>query len=155
MTDGPFTPERRAAAFRKTRTAHLSEVAEDYVELIGDLIAERGEARVTDVAEHMGVSHATVAKVVGRLRREGLVAGERYRSLFLTDQGRAIAADSRRRHQVVHDFLLALGLPERVAEADAEGIEHHVSDETLTALLTLTEQLRRSEVDAIVDRATK
>ena len=81
------TAERRAAAFRRTREAHKSEVAEDYVELIGDLIAEQGEARLTDVAENMAVTQATAAKIVARLKREGLVESKPYRSLFLTAAG--------------------------------------------------------------------
>jgi DtxR family manganese transport transcriptional regulator len=134
--------ERRAAAFRRTREAHQSEVAEDYVELIGDLIAEQGEARLTDVAENMAVTQATASKIVARLKREGLVESKPYRSLFLTTAGAAMAAESRRRHRLVVDFLSALGLEEAVAEADAEGIEHHVSDATLAALQSLTAHLR-------------
>lgn len=134
---------RRAAAFRKTREAHQTEVAEDYVELIGDLIAERGEARLTDVAEHMAVSHATAAKVLARLKEAGLVKSEPYRSVWLTDAGTSMAERSRGRHQVVQTFLLALGLDPLVAEADAEGIEHHVSDETIAALRALTRQMER------------
>ena len=138
----PMTAADRAAAFRKTREAHLTEVAEDYVELIGDLIVEEGEARLTDVAERLGVTQATASKVVARLRRDGLVENKRYRSIFLTERGREIADASRERHQVVLDFLLALGLDETVAHADSEGIEHHVSDATLARLRALTEQLR-------------
>ena len=132
----------RAAAFRKTREAHLTEVAEDYVELIGDLIAEEGEARLTDVAERLGVAQATASKVVARLRREGLVENKRYRSLFLTPRGREIADASRARHRIVFEFLIALGLDEAVAHADSEGIEHHVSEVTLVKLRALTERLR-------------
>ena len=132
----------RAAAFRKTREAHLTEVSEDYVELIGDLIAEQGEARLTDIAERLGVTQATASKVITRLRREGLVENQRYRSIFLTESGRAMADRSRARHQVVFDFLIALGLDEAVAHADSEGIEHHVSDVTLVRLRELTERLR-------------
>lgn len=138
--------DRRAAAFRKVRDAHQTEMAEDYVELIDDLIAERGEARLTDLADCMGVSHATAAKVLARLRREGLVEGQRYRSLFLTPKGRAVAEESRRRHRIVQDFLLALGIDRSVAEADAEGLEHHVSDVTLAALVALTGRLRAATV---------
>lgn len=139
----PTGAARRAAAFRKTRDAHQTEMAEDYVELIGDLIAESGEARLTDVAQHMGVSHATAAKVVARLRRQGLVQNRPYRALFLTEDGTRMADESRRRHQVVYDFLRAIGVPELTAEADAEGVEHHVSDETLDALARLTRDLTR------------
>ena len=137
MTDStPAT--RRAAAFRAVREAHATEMAEDYVELIGDLIAENGEARLTDLARHMGVTQATAAKVVARLKSLGLVEGRPYRSLFLTAEGAAVGARARAHHQVVVDFLKVLGVSERTAEIDAEGLEHHVSDETLAALAALT-----------------
>lgn len=132
---------RRAAAFRRMREAQRTEVAEDYVELIGDLIAMIGEARLTDLAEHLGVSHGTAAKVVQRLQREGLVESLPYRSIFLTERGAEVAAMSRDRHRIIHDFLRALGVSEAVAEADAEGIEHHVSKETLEAFIRHTKTL--------------
>ena len=132
---------RRAAAFRRMREAHRTEMAEDYVELIGDLIAATGEARLTDLAENIGVSHATATKVVQRLQRAGLVQTRPYRSIFLTESGEAIAEASRSRHKAVHDFLRALGIDEMTAEADAEGIEHHVSEQTLAAFIRLTERL--------------
>ena len=133
-----YTAARRAAAFRATREAHSTEMAEDYVEMVGDLIAERGEARLTELAEHMGVTHATAAKVVARLKGLGLVESRPYRSIFLTAQGSAVAERSRARHQVVVDFLRALGVGEQAAEIDAEGIEHHVSEETLKAFAEFT-----------------
>lgn len=136
------TAQRRAAAFRRTREAHKSEVAEDYVELIGDLIAEQGDARLTDVAENMAVTQATAAKIVARLKREGLVESKPYRSLFLTAAGAEMADRSRTRHRVVYDFLRALGLDDAVAEADSEGMEHHVSDVTLEAIAALTIEIR-------------
>ena len=132
---------RRAAAFRKTREAHQTEVAEDYVELIDDLTADLGEARLTDIASNMDVSQATASKIVSRLKREGLVESRPYRSLFLTEAGRRMAEEARRRHQVVLEFLRALGIDEATAEADSEGMEHHVSDVTLTALTALTRRL--------------
>ncbi len=133
---------RRAAAFKKTRLAHQREVAEDYVELIGDLIDETGEARLVDIADNMSVSRPTASKIVARLKREGLVEAKPYRSIFLTEAGAAMARESRRRHRLVFDFLLALGVNEAVADADAEGIEHHVSDSTLELLTRLTGRLR-------------
>lgn len=124
----------RAAAFRATREAHSTELAEDYVELIGDLIAEHGEARLTDVAGAMGVSQPTAGKVVARLRKLGLIDGRPYRSLFLTPAGVEIANRSRERHQIVVAFLCGIGVARATAEIDAEGIEHHVSEETLEAM---------------------
>ncbi|HEY5105932.1 MAG TPA: manganese-binding transcriptional regulator MntR [Caulobacteraceae bacterium] len=139
MSD-PTAAERRAVAFRATREAHSTEMAEDYVELIGELIAERGEARVTDLAEHMGVAQATAAKVVQRLKGLGLVQSRPYRSIFLTVSGEAIASRSRKRHQLVVEFLLALGVSPQNAEIDAEGIEHHASDETLARMARKTSE---------------
>lgn len=137
----PSTAARRAAAFRAVREAHAAEVAEDYVELIGDLIAETGEARLTDLALHMGVAQATAAKIIARLKGLGLVESRPYRSLFLTPEGRAVADRSRVRHQAVMNFLLAIGVSETAADIDAEGLEHHVSEETLSALVRLTRAL--------------
>ncbi len=125
--------DTRAAAFRRMRRARQSEVAEDYVELIADLIDATGEARLVDLASRLGVTAATVNTTVARLQREGLVRSEPYRAIFLTEEGRRIATWSRERHELVLRFLLALGVSESVAHADAEGIEHHVSAETLAA----------------------
>ncbi|MDX2289242.1 MAG: manganese-binding transcriptional regulator MntR [Hyphomicrobiaceae bacterium] len=125
------TARRQAERFKRVRDAHQTEIAEDYVELIADLIEELGEARVVDLAARLGVSSATVNNTVQRLMRDGLVTTKPYRSIFLTPEGQAVAATSRERHQTVRDFLIALGVPAEIAEADAEGIEHHVSAETL------------------------
>lgn len=118
-----------------TRKEHSLETAEDYVELIAALIAENGKARVIDIARHLGVTHVTVSRTIGRLKREGFVSSQPYQSIFLTEKGQALAAEARRRHEIVVAFLLSLGVPESVAHSDAEGIEHHVSKETLDAFL--------------------
>lgn len=133
---------RRAAAFRRMRDARSSEVAEDYVELVGDLIAETGSARLTDLADCLGVAPATAAKALQRLQRDGLVETKPYRSIALTPAGETMAAASRERHRIVHEFLIALGVTGETAEADAEGIEHHVSPETLALFEDMTKRLR-------------
>jgi DtxR family transcriptional regulator, manganese transport regulator len=117
--------------FRTVRAARRAELTEDYLEMIADLIGEQGEARATDLARRMGVSHATVIKIIGRLKREGLVVSQPYRSIFLTDEGRQLADECKRRHGQVLNFLLALGVSEEQAMIDSEGMEHHCSDETL------------------------
>jgi DtxR family manganese transport transcriptional regulator len=122
----------RTGAFQGAREARSRELAEDYVELIAELIHDQGEARPVDIAARLGVKVPTVSKTLDRLAREGLITRAKYRSVFLTDTGRALAKECRRRHEIVRRFLLSLGLDAETAERDAEGIEHHVSERTLT-----------------------
>jgi DtxR family manganese transport transcriptional regulator len=74
-----------------------------------------------------------VNKTISRLKKEGLVNSQPYRSLFLTEEGKALAEACKERHELVLRFLLALGVSEKTAQMDSEGIEHHVSKETLDA----------------------
>lgn len=127
-------PTRQARSFERVREAHQREVAEDYVELIADLIDVTGEARAVDLAERLGVTNATVNNTLNRLAREGLVNRQRYRSIFLTAEGRRIAEEARARHRIVRDCLVKIGVDLETAEIDAEGIEHHISRRTLEAL---------------------
>ena len=144
MSDSKITPDiaNSAAKFDRIRRAHQSEVAEDYVELIYDLISETGEARTVDLAARFGVTSPTVNAIIQRLQREDLVETRPYRSIFLTEAGRALAEASRVRHQIVRDFLITIGVPVAIAEEDAEGVEHHVSKETLAVFARITEQGR-------------
>ncbi|HNO80592.1 MAG TPA: manganese-binding transcriptional regulator MntR [Phycisphaerae bacterium] len=128
------------ARFARIRNDHAKELAEDYLEMIDDLTSANGEARAVDIAAQLGVSHVTVTKAVARLKRDGLVTSQPYRSIFLTPKGKRIADNARRRHQTVLQFLLALGVPADSAEIDAEGIEHHISPATLKAMRDFTEE---------------
>jgi DtxR family manganese transport transcriptional regulator len=127
--DSAAEAERHASA----RSARAGAVAEDYVEIIADLLSRDGEARPTDIARRLGVSHATAVKTVARLKRDGLVRAKPYRGVFLTPAGEVLARRVRERHEVVLAFLIAVGVPPEAARADAEGIEHYVGDETLAA----------------------
>jgi DtxR family manganese transport transcriptional regulator len=123
----------QAHRFEQARTARGTAILEDYAELIADLLATSGEARATDIARRLGVSHATAVKTIGRLRREGLATAKPYRGVFLTEAGHALAERVRLRHRLVVNLLLAVGVPAEAAETDAEGIEHYVSEATLAA----------------------
>lgn len=125
----------QARGFGRARAARAGALVEDYVELIGDLSAVEGRARPTDIARRLGVSHATVNNSVARLERDGLVASMPYRGVTLTAAGEELAARVRARHRIVVDVLIAIGVPPEVAEIDAEGLEHHVSDAALAAFL--------------------
>ena len=118
-------------SFKKVRDAHKSENTEDYLEIIADLLNVKGEARIVDIASKLDIAQATANKTIQRLQNQGFVKKEPYRSIFLTLKGQQVASISKKRHIIVLTFLKNLGLDIKTAAADAEGIEHHVSDKTL------------------------
>jgi DtxR family manganese transport transcriptional regulator len=126
-------PHVQVESFRQAREARRLELIEDYVELIADLLGDGGEARQVDIAARLGVAQPTVAKMLKRLVEDGLVQQRPYRGVFLTAAGQALATQSRERHRIVEQFLRTLGVSAETARRDAEGIEHHVSAETLAA----------------------
>lgn len=118
----------------RVRSDHATELAEDYVEAIADQIESAGSCRAVDLAAQFEVSHVTVNRTISRLQRDGFVTTEPYAPIELTATGTRLAKAARRRHEIVHQFLLSLGVSEAVADIDSEGIEHHVSPETLAAM---------------------
>jgi len=118
----------------RTRRDHASETAEDYVEAIAMFQESKAECRLKDLAAHFMVSHVTVSKILARLAREGLVEITPYAPVKLKSSGVELASRARVRHELVLEFLVALGVTQSAAQADAEGIEHHVSDETLLCM---------------------
>ena len=137
-------PDAQAEGFAQVRQAHQMESTEDYVELIDDLILSQGEARLVEVAERLGISQPSAGKTIARLQREGYVTSEPYRSIFLTEKGKQLADYSRERHDVVYRFLLAIGVTDANAKIDSEGIEHHVSEETLNAFRRIIDDSKTS-----------
>jgi DtxR family manganese transport transcriptional regulator len=122
-----------ADRFTNARANRSTALFEDYTELIADLAEEFGEARITDIARRLGVTHPTANKAVLRLKREGLVVSRPYRGVFLTEAGAAMAQRVKARHRLVVRLLIAVGVPPEAAEMDAEGMEHYVSETTLKA----------------------
>ena len=118
-------------SFKKVRNAHRTENTEDYLELIADLLNRNGEARIVDIADKLDIAQATANKTNKRLQNQGYVKKEPYRSIFLTLKGQEIASNSKKRHNIVYKFLINLGVDHLTASADSEGIEHHVSKQTL------------------------
>ena len=124
---------QQAENLQRSRRDRAVETAQDYVEAIADLSVSLGEARVVDLARRLGVTHVTVNRTLARLKRAGFVNTKPYRAIFLTGAGHKLADECKRRHETVVAFLHSLGISEKTAEMDAEGIEHHVSPETLAA----------------------
>ena len=129
-----MTSRSTSQRLKKTRDDHSREIAEDYVEMIADLIHAEQVCRVTGLARRMGVSHVTASRTVNRLVEAGLARTSPHQPITLTPKGTRLANAARRRHQVVLEFLKEIGVSERIADSDAEGIEHHCSPETIAAM---------------------
>ena len=114
--------------------AHHSDSTEDHLERIAELVAAKGYARVTDVAEALRLRPSSVSNMVRRLSTRGLVNYERYRGFTLTDEGRAVAARIKARHETLTEVLTLMGLSEETVDAEVEDIEHHLRPQTLKAL---------------------
>ncbi|MFK7769390.1 MAG: manganese-binding transcriptional regulator MntR [Mariniblastus sp.] len=127
-------PSEKSAPFRRTRDNHANETAEDYVEAVCDIVEEKGECRVRDLSRLFGVSHVTVSRIVSRLVSEELLETAHYRPIMLTKAGAKLAQRVKKRHQVVYDFLIAIGVDAKTAKIDSEGIEHHVSEKTIAVM---------------------
>lgn len=130
----PIKNSSRAVHFKETRVQRVLEIAEDYTELIADLIETKGRARVCDIAREMGISHVSVIKTIHKLIRDGYLIKENPQTIELTPEGHKMAAFSKKKHEILLKFLHRLGVPDHIAAIDVEGIEHHISKETLAAL---------------------
>ncbi len=120
--------------FSTTKIRKNIELFEDYVEAINEINFNKGFVKNVDLCKYFGVSNATVCKNIKRLIKEELVESEKYRSIFLTKAGKILAEKSNTRHEVLYKFLTKLGVPNRIAEIDSEGMEHHISTETLNIM---------------------
>lgn len=117
----------------------ITEIAEDYLERIQELVDRKGYARVTDLAEALHIGRSTVSTMVRKLSQRGFINYERYRGFTLTESGRKIALQIKSRHETLTRFLRHLDLPEKIVATDVEGIEHHLSNQTLARLKQLSD----------------
>ena len=125
--------------YSKIRFQNKNEILEDYVEAIQEISEIKGDVKNADLAIHFSVSQATVNKNLKRLISYNLAKSEPYRSIFLTNEGKKLASISKQKHQIVYNFLVKLGVSKKIAQFDSEGIEHHVSEETLKLMKKFSE----------------
>ena len=125
--------------YSKIRSQNKNEILEDYVEAIQEISEIKGDVKNADLAIHFSVSQATVNKNLKRLISYNLAKSEPYRSIFLTNEGKKLASISKQKHQIVYNFLVKLGVSKKIAQFDSEGIEHHVSKETLKLMKKFSE----------------
>ena len=121
-------------AFSRTRADHAIEILEDYTEAIAEIGKETGGCRVMDLARYFGVSHVSVIQVLQRLEAHHFIKSGARKPICLTDEGYSLASESANRHRIVLDFLLKIGVSEKTAMIDSEGLEHHISPETLECM---------------------
>ena len=114
--------------------------------LFHNLIEGKGYARVVDIAKNLGISQASVTNMIQKLDAEGFVVYERYRGVVLTDEGRKVGAEIARRHEVLTRLLAGFGLDPQTVHEDVEGMEHHISRQTLDVLTLLMEELEGNAV---------
>jgi Mn-dependent DtxR family transcriptional regulator len=116
-----------------------SQSAEDYLERIHELFEEKGYARVVDIASSLKVKQASVTSMVQKLAEAGFLKYEKYRGFILTDKGREVARKIQNRHETLSRFFSLLGIPPEIQREDIEGIEHHLSPDTVAVLADLAE----------------
>lgn len=116
---------------------------EDYLERIYFLIDEKGYARVSDIAEGLEVHPSSVTKMIQKLDKDDYLIYEKYRGLVLTSKGKKMGKRLLDRHHMLEDFLGAIGVMEENIYKDVEGIEHHLSWDSITCIESLMEYFRR------------
>ena len=121
-----------------------SQSAEDYLERIHELIEEKGYARVVDIASSLQVKQASVTSMVQKLGELGYLNYEKYRGLVLTEKGKRVACNVQKRHETLSRFFSLLGLNTQTQQHDIEGIEHHLSPETVAMLADLARFFEQS-----------
>jgi Mn-dependent DtxR family transcriptional regulator len=116
---------------------------EDYLEVIYELVQEKGYATTVDISSYLNVSSPSVTKMMQKLDETGYLKYEKYRGIKLTNEGIRIARNMRNRHGLLAEFLMIIGIDEETANNDAEGIEHHLHPETMKKLEEFINELKK------------
>jgi len=108
-----------------------SEAIEDYAKAIYALSQSRpGPVLNGEVAERLGVAPPTATAMLKKLDEMGLVELVPYRGVTLTAAGEKVALEVIRHHRLIEAYLSeALGMPDDKVHAEAEVLEHHISEE--------------------------
>jgi Mn-dependent DtxR family transcriptional regulator len=137
-TRGRSQLAKLASAHRPSRKAQTPR-KEDYVEIIYELIREKGYAKPVDIASHLHVTAPTVTGMLDRLREEQLLVHEKYGGIVLTEKGNSMAETLGQRHATLVSFLRLIGVEEAEAQKDTEGLEHYIAPGTLVLLARFVE----------------
>ena len=122
---------------------------EDHIEQIYLLINSKGYARVSDIAEALSVLPSSVTKMVQKLDKDGYLVYEKYRGLTLTAKGEKLGKRLVQRHELLEQFLRLIGVDEEKIYQDVEGIEHHLSWNSIDRIADLV-QLMEEEPEVVM-----
>ncbi|MFN2434706.1 MAG: transcriptional regulator MntR [Nitrososphaeraceae archaeon] len=120
-----------------------TERMEDYLEVIYELVQQKGYATTVDISSYLNVSSPSVTKMMQKLDETGYLNYEKYRGIKLTNEGIRIARNIRNRHGLLAEFFMIIGVDEETANNDAEGIEHHLHPETMKKLEEFINELKK------------
>jgi Mn-dependent DtxR family transcriptional regulator len=137
--DARLTSIREAnRTIRDDRTDRM----EDYLEVIYELVIQKGYATTVDISDYLNVSSPSVTRMMKKLHETGFLRYEKYRGMSLTDKGIEVAKAIHKRHGILAEFFKMIGVQDDIANEDAEGIEHHLHSETLKRLEDFVRSLK-------------
>ncbi len=123
----------------------VSERTEDYLEAIEMIINDKGYAQVKDVSRVLGIGPSSVTEMLQKLDRTGYINYEKYGGVTLTPKGKRVARETRKKHEMLHEFLLILGVEDKTADEDACKMEHDLNPRTLERLTRFVEFVNNQE----------
>ncbi|NOJ28655.1 MAG: transcriptional regulator MntR [Nitrososphaeraceae archaeon] len=118
---------------------------EDYLEVIFELVQNKGYATTVDISKYLNVRSPSVTKMVQRLDENGLLEYEKYRGIRLTEKGIQIAISTRKKHELLSEFFRLIGVDKETADKDAEGLEHHLHPESIKKLEKFVNFLKKNQ----------
>ena len=118
---------------------------EDYLEALDSIIEKKGYAQVRDISKLLKVGPSSVTEMFQKLNKSGFINYEKYGGVTLTPKGKKIAKDTKRKHEILYDFLLILGIDDKIADEDACKIEHDLNTESLDKLTKFVEFINKKE----------
>ncbi|HEX7257930.1 MAG TPA: transcriptional regulator MntR [Nitrososphaeraceae archaeon] len=133
----------RDAHIGKKEKEYRTDRMEDYLEVIYELVQQKGYATTIDISQYLNVSSPSVTKMVKRLDETGYLKYEKYRGICLTQQGIDVAMSIHQRHSLLAEFLKMIGVDKDIANKDAEGIEHHLHPQTLKKLEEFVKTIKK------------
>jgi DtxR family transcriptional regulator, manganese transport regulator len=140
--DARLTSIREAnRTIREDRTDRM----EDYLEVIYELVLQKGYATTVDISDYLNVSSPSVTRMMKKLHETGFLRYEKYRGMSLTDKGIEVAKAIHKRHGILAEFFKMIGVQDDIANEDAEGIEHHLHSETLKKLEDFVRSLKATQ----------